>query len=502
MTMKLIRVLVPMLLVLTACPPMTTGADGGQGGGGTGSGGGGGRTGTGGGGGSTVTADGGAGVAPEWVTLEANVVGRTGRDLRLSVKGKDRNLDAVSVSVRLLDSSGGPLVGFDLNRDGAPDADQATLLLESKKWVTETITAFAFAHGLFANGFVVPQVGVTLTDATGLQSEEQVVAVTPQVVQSLGSPCDSTYVTDRCEPGFGCRGTPAKCSEGLAPQISKLAFYKGSNGPTILLEGTEPEDDLSLIRFTFQNASGQPVSIDSDGDGQADLASFEQDAAQLAVDGAFFLRLQSGAGLDEQVPKLVATPVDLAGHVGTAKIVAPTVIPVRTAGQSCDPRGFDVCGANLTCSPGVVGGTNNKCASAAPMRTQQCNAAPVLVPTAGGAMITGFAEGGSLWDAPGGCSSADPKGRPEGVVKVRLTDRAAKLTLSTVGSGTNFDTTLYVMPGCPADSVDALACIDDTPGAGSASTLELLDVPAGDYLVVIDSFDIMGGAFELHATVE
>ena len=45
-----------------------------------------------------------------------------------------------------------------------------------------------------------------------------------------------------------------------------------------------------------------------------------------------------------------------------------------------------------------------------------------------------------------GCSTADPTGRLEGVVKARLAERANKLTSSSIGAGRNFDTTPYVLP--------------------------------------------------------
>lgn len=485
-----------MVAVLAGCPTLVPGGDGGvvapDGGEGGGA-----------GSGSAVTVDGGVAFAPQLTSVEARVSGRTGKDLRLSVKGKDRNLDASSLWVRLLDAQGGPVLAIDTNRDGLVDASEGPLALEGKRWVTEILTATASLRGLFAHPVAVSQVSVILVDAAGLQSEELVVPVLQQLVRARGEACDPLFLADRCETGLGCRGTPSVCAEGLAPQIGRMAFYRSStgSGPTILIEGTEPEDDLATLRFEFQNAQGQPISVDTDGDGAPDLASFDQDALDLAVDGAFFLRLQSGAGLDQQVPKLVAIPSDGAGHRGTAKIVAPTTIPVRTAGQACDLRGFDVCAVNLSCSPGIPGATN-RCASASPLRTAQCSAAPVLTPTTAGATVTGVAEGGSLWDVPHGCSTADPTGRPEGVVKLRLTDRANKLTLSTVGGGTTFDTTLYVMPGCPNDTVDALGCADDFPGGNAASVLVLTDLPAGDYLVVIDSFDAVGGAFELTATVQ
>ena len=312
--------------------------------------------------------------------------------------------------------------------------------------------------------------------------------------------CDPRFVADRCGAGLGCRGTPPTCQEGLAPTISRMAFYRSTTGgPMILLDGLEPEDDLATIRFEFQNAQGTSILIDSDGNGSPDLASFELDAQGAAVDGAFFLRMQAGDNLDQQVPQLVATPVDSAGHTGAMKKVSPSVAPVRSAGQVCDPRGFDVCGPNLACAPGVVGATN-KCATSASLHTAECSAAPVLMATTEGATYLGAAAGVSLWDAPAGCSSNDPKGRPEGVVTVRLADRANTLTLTTARPGTTFDTTLYVLTGCPADSSSAFGCSDDAPGT-SASTLVLTDLPAGDYRVVVDSFSYGGGAFELQATV-
>jgi hypothetical protein len=114
--------------------------------------------------------------------------------------------------------------------------------------------------------------------------------------------------------------------------------------------------------------------------------------------------------------------------------------------------------------------------------------------------VIGVTGSVSLWDAPQGCSSNDPTGRPEGVVMLHL-DQMASVTLTTAQPATNFDTTLYVLPGCPDDSLGALGCSDDTPGAGTASTLSLQNIGPGDFAVIVDSFDYVGGTFELMATV-
>ncbi len=455
------------------------------------------------GGSEMVTRD-DAGVAsssPELVTVQAQVSSRSGKDLRLTVKGKDRDLDVTGLWVRLLDIQGAPVVGIDTNGDRTPDVAEGPVPLGMSKWVGETVSADAVVRGVFASGPTVASVSVALVDAKNKRSSEKTVPVLAQPQRALGDPCDPLYVADRCAPGLGCRGMPSLCQEGLPPEVTRFAFYRAAAGPLILIEGTEPEDDLGTVLFEFENASGQPISVDSDGDGVPDLASFPFDAKAASVDGTFFIQLQAGQGLDNQLAKLVSTPSDIAGHVGAAKKAAPSVPPVRAQGQTCDPRGFDVCGANLVCSPGIVSRANT-CVNASNLRAAKCQATPVLVATAAGAVFSGRTEGASLWDSPAGCSTNDPKGRPEGVVMVRLPQRANRLTLSTALPGTTFDTTVYVLSGCPSSSVDAYACSDDAAGQLGASEAVLTDLPAGDYLVVIDSFDAVGGNFELKATVE
>jgi hypothetical protein len=130
-----------------------------------------------------------------------------------------------------------------------------------------------------------------------------------------------------------------------------------------------------------------------------------------------------------------------------------------------------------------------------------CTAAPVLDPVAGPMTVSGETVAGSLWDAPVGCVSADPKGRPDGAVRLHLAAPVASLTLTTQLPGTDFDTNIYVLTGCAADSSAALGCNDDIPGT-SASTLVLTNVPSGDYTVVVDSFGAGGGHFTLGVTVE
>jgi hypothetical protein len=485
-----LTVVVAVTLLLCACPAQPGGADGGDGGAvSTGD------------GGTVVSADGGVSYAPVLTSVTAQVSGRTGRDLRFAIKGKDRDLDVTGLWVRLLDAQGGPVAGVvDLNHDGVPDGNEAAVLLGTQKYLGESLTADATLRQLFEKGLQVAQVGVALIDATNQRSSELVVSVAAQPIRSLGEPCDGTFIADRCSAGLGCRGAPLTCQEGAAPQVTRFAYYRSNSGAFTLIEGTEPEDDLANLHLEFQNAQGQPVSADSDGDGTPDLASVDFTAVDLAVDGVFFVSLPQSVGVAQTIAKMVVTPSDVAGHQGATKVAALSDRPTRLSGQTCDARGFDVCGPSLVCQPGVLG-VANKCEAASTQRTAQCKAAPVLIPTVGGSSVLASAQGGSLWDAPEGCSSANPTGRPEGLVVVRLTERAARLTLSTARPGTTFDTTLYVLLGCPADSADNFGCSDDKPGS-SGSELVLNDLPAGDYLAVVDSFDGAGGTFELFAKLE
>ncbi|MGC4120841.1 MAG: hypothetical protein QM765_40945 [Myxococcales bacterium] len=449
-------------------------------------------------GGTTSKSDGGGGPTQpiELTSVTARVAGRTGRDLRLSIAGSDQDLDAVSLWVRVLGASGSPLSCFDTDKDGAPDTESGAVALEDVQVNGKSFTATAVIRRAFDRAPGAAKIAVRLQDAYARQTAEQIVTIAKQPVLPQGAQCDATYVAARCDTGLSCRGSPATCQEGVAPQITRLAFLKTTSGPSILIEGTEPEEDLDKIQFGFQNAQGQAVAIDADGDGNPDLASFDFDARDLSADGAFFIRMQPADGLDQQAPKLTATPSDVAGHSGTLKTTSPTPTPSRSSGQSCDPRGFDTCAASLACSPGILGKAN-KCQPAASLRTTRCGASAELTPSAEGVTALGVAAGGSLWDVPLGCQTYDPKGRPEGAVRLHLATAATRLTLSTDHPGTNFDTVLYLLPGCPNDVFGSLGCNDEGGATNSSSTLVLTDVPAGDYLVVIDSFDHEGGCWEL-----
>jgi len=80
-------------------------------------------------------------------------------------------------------------------------------------------------------------------------------------------------------------------------------------------------------------------------------------------------------------------------------------------------------------------------------------------------------------------------------VMLKVDHDVSSLTVSTATPETDFDTVLYVLPACASSSSQALGCNDDTQGY--SSTVTLTNVPAGTYVVVVDSASSRTGHFGL-----
>lgn len=435
--------------------------------------------------------------APTLTSVKANVHGPQGLNLRLTLIGSDVDKDIDRVKVRLFSAQGDPVLAFRSGLSDTPDSNETVLAFDdpaavkNKKDILATVTL----RNLFAT--VEPaKVEVLLIDLTSLESAVTNADVTPQAVVALGGPCDETYTESRCEAGLGCRD--GQCKEGLAPEITKVAYLNGQGGTRIVAVGTEPEDDIDSLLIEFLDLQGNPITIDLDNDEVPESDSFRLDAQGRAADGKFSVRLDPSEEFESQVKQIAVTPRDLADHEGARKTAKLTASPVRSTGQGCDPLGFDVCSATSVCVQGATG-TTFTCRDVNAQRKAECAAAPVL--PLDGTPVIGFASGASLFDAPAGCSSGDPKGRPEAVVKLVLDSPAARLTLTTDLPETTFDTVLYLVPACGETSAAPLGCADES-ASSAAATLELELVPAGSYLVVIDSWGPGGGQFALSAQVE
>lgn len=441
--------------------------------------------------------------APALETALATFSGPLGADLRIDVHGSDVDGDAAGLAVRILDAAGSEVSLFDSDADGFPDSGAGYLPFGAPlEAPTEPFDAFATLPAEQTLGLELASLEVALVDSTGLASAILAAEIAAQPVRGDGEGCDPTFVRDRCADGLGCKGTPPTCQPGEPPAITRLAYLAPTDGaiagPRLLIEGSEPDNDLATLHLELLDQSGTPVSLDFDGDGATDASTFDVDASTASNGGAFFVALDLGLGVQELVTRIAVTPSDRGGRVGERIEADYAPAELRNLGQACSPNGFDTCVAGAVCSLGPTGSAT--CQGEASARNQQCNAAPTLTLTDGHASYVGVADGTSLWDAPSGCSVNDPTGRAESVVVLRLDQEASRLTITTDTMNTNFDTTLYLVSPCATAGSAAVACNDD--GAETvAASLELTSVPAGSYAIIVDSFST-GGTFGLDVTVE
>jgi hypothetical protein len=438
----------------------------------------------------------------------AQVSGRRGEDLTVTLAGHDSSRRIAAVMVRVADSSGAPIAGFDSHQSGLLDSDigPATPAMPTGGLAaistTATVEGIVGRLALAPGAPVVGRVLVSLRDEQGGSSNEVAAQVASQPVRNGGEGCDPASLADRCSAGLGCAGTPPTC-QGLGPEITQLAYLRGDGGPTILMAGTAQGDELASVHIDFEDSAGNSINVVVDPGPPVVTASGADITTNGATfNGVFAVSKQQAPGFDLLCPQIGVTPTDKASHSGTTKHALPANLVTRAAGATCDLLGFNACAAGTVCTPNAAPAAPT-CQSLAAVQTARCAAAVTLAPTAAQpAQTFGHTAAPSLWDSPRGCSGTNPTGRPEGVVKLVLAQPAAILTLSLDNPGTDFDTTMYLMPGCPTSSASAIACDDDNGIIGVSSVILLENVPAGTYTVVIDSFRPHGGNYQLSATVQ
>ena len=461
--------------------------------------------------------DGGQVVAaapPVLLTASGQGAGRLGKDLRIGITGSDANGDLAALEIRLLNASGGPVLAFDSDRSGGPpDSATSTLRFDVAPGAETIFDTSATVEGLYGSTPGIAQVAVKLVDRAGQFSAEKIVPVSTQPVRATGEFCDSARVLDRCIAGDGCRGSPAQCVDGVAPAITRIVYQefrdpastttpKALLSTRVLIEGTDLDEDVSILRLSFFDASNTPVAVALGSAEDGKVTTFDLQSGIVSAGGKFFVEFKSlGADFGTAVTKITAVPIDLKPRSGPAMSATRAAATARSTGQTCDPRGFDVCAAGAVCQPNAAG-TASTCVTVASARTQVCAASPLVQVSAGtSSSITGLGKV-SLWDPPAGCLGIDATGTPEGTVRLRLAKALTKLTLTTDRPGTTFDTVLYAFAACGDASKVALGCADDG-ATTSASTLVVNNVPAGDYLVVVDALGgTTSGSFELGVTAE
>lgn len=442
------------------------------------------------------------GMAPVLVSAVARQTGRFGDDLRIELRAYDLDGDATSLALALISVGGDPIRIYDEDLDGVAESNRTVLPLR------DPILGAGEGDGLVIMAHLVsdqPALGsleLAVLDGAGRVSNSLTVPLTEQPVLALDALCDPGFILDRCEDGLGCRaGVPSVCTAGEAPILGRAVYYGDPGAVRVLVEGTDVDDDVTEIEIAFLDDVGAAVSLDLDGDSVPESDRFTADVRGASSAGAFFYAFSSSDAFAADVASVRIVVRDRGARESAALIAEQMLAPVRSMGTACDPRGFDRCGGSV-CTPGVVGATN-RCVDVRAARTMDCAAATTIDAFAPGPGFVGTAEGASLWNAPAGCSSGDPTGRPEGVVRLHVDRMAERIVLSTDNALSAFDTTVYVLADCGAEPVVAW-CADDTAGAERSwlSHLELTRVPPGDYLVIVDSFSPAGGRFQLDVTAE
>lgn len=445
-------------------------------------------------GGSGSSRAGSSGPVPQPPVLESAAAlqaGPTGADVVLKINVTDADRDLLGAEVVARDVNGMAVMAFDADGDGAMDLTTTTLGLGTQG------AGGALAFWLRGLHQVpgVSQVSLTVSDRAGHTVMRDRVLISAQQVRALEATCDAAFVEDRCDTGAFCRGMSSTCQPPVAPTLTRVAYLRSELGARLLVQGTDPDLDVTSLHLQWLDSMGMPISVDQDGDGSADGDSLDL-MVPLQRDARFFVENVAGSGFETLVNRVTVTAVDLGGLMGTPMTATLANTPVRGAGQACDALGFDACGTGLVCSPGQVG-VSNTCRQAASMRAGLCGSAPVLSTAANGLrVVTGMADGASVWDPPQGCATNDPVGRPEYVARLRVAEAVSQLTLSTDHPATSFDTVLYLLRACGDTANAAMACSDDVE-TSATSRLTLNALAAGDYIVVVDSFGPQGGYVEL-----
>ncbi len=429
-------------------------------------------------------------------SLTFRQVGRKGDDLLVEVSGTDSLKATSAVVLTFLDASGAPVpAAVDTDWDGEPDAAGKRFHFEASTMGKDAFTGTVLVKGAFLSS--IHGVRAALEDEAGGLSASVKADLTVQALRDASAACDPAKIVDRCPAGMSCSGAPATCQPGVAPSLAKAAYVGGANGK-MLFKGLDPDEDVTELSIEFLDASNQPVSVSWFEDGPTSSSIPLYPAWSEGT--AFLFEGLPSVEFSSQVAKIAATATDAMGFTSTRVISSKSSLPTRTAGQTCDPDGLDVCATGLVCAKALASSPSPTCASASTMRTKKCAAVPALDPTKGVLRAFGRVEGASMWDPPSGCIPALATARPEAAVPLKLPKGAARLVVTTALPETDFDTAVYLLPSCAATSAGALGCNDDEKGF--SSTLSLENVPAGDYTIVVESVAARGGHFGVAVTVE
>lgn len=343
------------------------------------------------------------------------------------------------------------------------------------------------------------------------------VAVCGNEVIEEGETCDD----GNRDPGDGC---DADCQEELpAGPCDNAIDYRGSatlaDGMRYLVGSIKPDSNAMLVGSCGGDGQEAVFSFIAERRGalywrltDPGVTAYASGFATYALTSSCSMDAELACTGDGEVGGImVDEPGEILLVVDSLQTVTKKVdfnlntewVPFKAPGEECN--------ANVdTCEPGYL--CSGTCRLEAEVRADYCEAAPVIDATeAGTYMATGTVTLPSMWDAPAGCGGewGDPTDVPEGIVVLRLANSATKLTISTVNdvsmSGLQGDSMVYLLPTACGTGA-ALGCNDDFDPNGEQylSKLVLTNVAAGDYTIVVDTWDPRQneGAFQVDVIVE
>jgi hypothetical protein len=308
--------------------------------------------------------------------------------------------------------------------------------------------------------------GYDVFDAGAYQLRVRAVPALPD-----GQACDPTGTADACRGSSICTmagtGSP-HCAPGTPPILDELVGQILENGRSVRLwlSGGDPDGDAVALHVDFLDAAASVVlsaerGLPSSVAGQTSfgpLVGFAQD------------------GLLDVVPsatQATGTLIDGAGLDSAAVTVPLTPIPIRRLGEACDPAGLlDACQGEALC-------TSGSCLEPSSV-ADACAAAQGI--SGSTLFATTLSPGAGTFEG----SCAYGRGFTEIVYRVTLAQPSdLRVSTTPMPSSTALDTALYVRSSC-ADPGTQIACNDNSAPDDVRSTLQLVDLPAGDLFVFVD----------------
>lgn len=352
------------------------------------------------------------------------------------------------------------------------------------------------------------------------------------VVDGPSSGEDGTYVLsaqffpykgegETCNPGQTCQAgldcINRTCVKILPPELHDATALRGGEDQAdlvILATAADRVGNVTAFRLRFLDAVGQAIDLGLEGplwdpESRTLGAAFDSRSAYRTQPGVPFRAWKTLPGMLDEHPEIVSVGVRVSnqGVSSDELIVGLEMQPARGQGEACGfPEPSDRCLGELLCWEDSEG-EGARCESLQDLRRAACLSAPVLE---GSGSVAGIRDRRSLWDPPAACW--DPTypehlmgdGLYDGLVRLSLATDAARLTLSTDNFETRTGSIMYLFSGCGEVEL-ALAC-DHLGGTtfNLGSTLILEEVPAGEYLVVVDTDRTFSGQqpFLLEVEVE